>query len=269
MSGATAPTRSFFDDPTQLAPRRVLRQELGGGAFVLRSPEPLGAPARCVGEWLEAWAAQAPAAAAFAEPAAGGGWAVLDWRTLRQRVGAVAQALLDLALPADKPVVVLSDNSLDHLVLELACMHVGRAVCPVTSGYSRLAQGDFTRIHGILQTLDPALVYAHDAATYAPVLKGAPVSPLAAVFSHGAESVPGALAFSRLLAAKETPAVAAAFAAVGPDTHAKYLLTSGSTGHPKVVINTQRMLTANQQMLKQTLRVLDREKPVLLDWLPW
>ncbi|MCW5633959.1 MAG: feruloyl-CoA synthase [Rubrivivax sp.] len=260
--------RPFFDDPTQLAPRRAVRQELGEGAFVLRSPEPLQPPARCVGEWLEHWAEATPDAVAFAEPAAGGGWSKLGWRALRQRVGAVAQALLDLQLPAGKPVVVLSDNSLDHLVLELACMHVGRAICPVTSGYSRLAQGDYTRIHGILATLDPALVYAHDAATYAPVLAQAPVAART-VFSHGAGEVHGALPFAELLGARETPAVGAAFAQVGPHTHAKYLLTSGSTGHPKVVVNTQRMLTANQQMLKQTLRFLDHEKPVLLDWLPW
>lgn len=264
---AAAPS-GFFDDPAQLAPRRALRQDIGGGAFVLRSPEPLHAHARCVGEWLEQWAAATPQALAFAEPAAGGGWTRLTWRSLRERVGAVAQGLLDLDLPPGKPVVVLSDNSLDHLVLALACMHVGRAICPVTSGYSRLAQGDFTRIHGILATLDPALVYAHDDATYAPVLAKAPVAARA-VFSQGAESVPGALPFAALLATRETPAVAAAFAAVGPDTHAKYLLTSGSTGHPKVVINTQRMLTANQQMLRQTLRFLEHEKPVLLDWLPW
>jgi feruloyl-CoA synthase len=260
--------RPFFDDPTQLAPRRAVRQELGEGAFILRSPEPLQAPARCVGEWLEQWAEATPDAVAFAEPAAGGGWTKLGWRALRQRVGAVAQALLDLQLPAGKPVVVLSDNSLDHLVLELACMHVGRAICPVTSGYSRLAQGDYTRIHGILAALDPALVYAHDAATYAPVLAQAPVAACA-VFSLGAGDVQGALPFADLLGARETPAVGAAFAQVGPHTHAKYLLTSGSTGHPKVVVNTQRMLTANQQMLKQTLRFLDHEKPVLLDWLPW
>jgi len=265
------PSPGFFDDPQQLAPRRAVRQDLGQGAFVLRSPEPLQPHARCVGEWLEHWAEATPLATAFAEPAAaaaGGGWVPLGWRALRQRVGAVAQALLDLQLPPAKPVVVLSDNSLDHLVLELACLHVGRAFCPVTSGYSRLAQGDFTRIHGILATLEPALIYAHDAPTYAPVLERAPVAARA-VYSHGAGTVPGALSFATLLATRETPAVAAAFAAVGPDTHAKYLLTSGSTGHPKVVVNTQRMLTANQQMLRQTLRFTERDKPVLLDWLPW
>ncbi len=73
-------------------------------------------------------------------------------------MGAVAQALLDLDLAPDGPVVVLSDNSLDHLVLLLAGMHIGRAVCTVSSGYCRLAGGDFSRIHGILQSLQPALI---------------------------------------------------------------------------------------------------------------
>ncbi len=266
MSQRSAP--GFFDDPRMLAPRRVQKTELGGGAFVLRSPEPLAPYARCIGQWLEQWAAATPDAPAFAEPAAGGGWRRLSWSELRQQVGAVAQGLLDLALPAGKPVVVLSDNALDHLVLLLAGMHIGRAVCTVSSGYCRLAQDDYGRIHGILQTLDPALVYASGADIYGPALVDAGVNPVV-VFSEGAERHPGALPFAQLLAARETPAVMQAYAAVTPDTHAKYLLTSGSTGHPKVVVNTHRMLCANQQMLAQTLRFLDAEKPVLLDWLPW
>ena len=255
-----------------LAPRAVEKLELGGGAFVLRCPEPLQPHARCVGEWLERWAAQTPDAVAFAEPAvdsgSAGGWNRLTWAQLRKQVGSVAQALLNLALPEGKPLVVLSDNALHHLVLLLAGMHVGRAVCTVSSGYCRLAGGDFSRIHRILQALDPGLVYASDAATYAPAVMGVGVQP-PQVYSQGADSVPGALPFGALLATPETPAVMTAFASITPDTHAKYLLTSGSTGHPKVVINTHRMLCANQQMLAQTLRFLDAEKPVLLDWLPW
>ncbi len=265
---APAQAAGFFDDPRLLAPRRVEKIDLGGGAFILRSPEPLAPYARCVGEWLEAWAARTPDAIAFAEGRAEGGWRRLSWGALRAQVGSVAQGLLDLGLDPAKPIVVLSDNALDHLVLLLAGMHVGRAVCTVSSAYCRLAAGDYGRIHGILQTLDPALVYASDAAVYGPALHDAGVAPRA-VFSQGAEAHAGALPFSRLLDTPETPAVMRAFAAITPDTHAKYLLTSGSTGHPKVVINTHRMLCANQQMLAQCLRFLDAEKPVLLDWLPW
>jgi feruloyl-CoA synthase len=266
----------FFDDPRCLAPRAVQRTPLPAdgpqaGGFVLHNPQPLEPYARCVGEWLEHWAAATPDALAFAEPdpARPGAWRGLSWGALRRDVGRVAQSLLDLRLPEGRPVVVLSDNALDHLVLLLAGQHVGRAVCTVSSGYCRLAGGDYARIHGILQTLQPALVYAATADTYAAALHGAGLHDAVRVFSRGAETVPGALPFSALLEAHETPAVMQAFARITPDTHAKYLLTSGSTGHPKVVINSHRMLCANQQMLKQTLRFLDLEKPVLLDWLPW
>jgi feruloyl-CoA synthase len=259
-----------FDDPRCLPPRQTQKTDLPDGGFVLRNPEPLQSYARCVGEWLEHWALLTPDATAFAEPDAAqpGGWRRLSWRALRQRVGSVAQGLLDLQLPPGKPVVVLSDNALDHLVLLLAGMHVGRAVCTVSSGYCRLAGSDYTRIHGILRTLDPALVYAASAAAYAPAMAGAGLH-VPFVLSQGAEEVPGALPFSALVNARETPEVMRAFADITPDTHAKYLLTSGSTGQPKVVINSHRMLCANQQMLKQTLRFLDDDKPVLLDWLPW
>jgi feruloyl-CoA synthase len=260
----------FFGNEALLAPRRCVRQERGEGVFILRSPEPLQPYERCVGEWLERWAHETPQAPAFAEPdtASPGGWRVLSWSALRRQVGSVAQALLDMRLAPEGPVVVLSDNTLDHLVLLLAGMHIGRAVCTVSSGYCRLAGGDFSRIHGILQTLQPALVYASDAATFGPALRDAGIEARA-VFTQGADTHTGAVAFEHLLATAETPAVMQAFAAITPDTHAKYLLTSGSTGHPKVVINTHRMLCANQQMLAQTLRFLSQEKPVLLDWLPW
>ena len=250
-----------------LPPPQVTCTDLGGGAFTLHSPEPLRPYARCVGEWLEQWARETPDAAAFAEPAPGGGWTTLSWRALRHRVGAVAQALLDLRLPHARPIAVLSDNSLDHLVLLLAGMHIGIPVCSLSSAYCRLAQGDYSRIHGILQTLGPSLVYASNATAYAPALKGAGIDAIA-VFSEGAAAA--SLAFGDWLKTAETPAVMAAFAAISPDTHAKYLLTSGSTGQPKVVINTQRMLCANQQMLAQGWSaILSEHQPVLLDWLPW
>jgi feruloyl-CoA synthase len=257
----------FLDDPQQIAPARTVRVAFDDGSFVLRSPQPLEPYARCIGEWLEQWASRTPDAPAFSERSADGGWRRLSWGDTRAQVGRIAQHLLDLDLRPQAPVVVLSDNAIDHLLLMLAAMHIGRAVCTVSSAYCRLTQ-DHTKIHGILNTLGPALVYASDAAVYGPAIRSAGLQAVT-VFSQGAQTVPGALAFDALLHTAEGPAVQAAFDAVTPDTHAKYLLTSGSTGHPKVVINTHRMLCANQQMVAQAWRFLDQERPVLVDWLPW
>jgi len=258
----------FLLDQSQIAPPRTVRIDFDDGSFALRSPMALKPYARCIGEWLERWARETPEALAFAErDDSGEGWRKLDYRALREAVGGVAQALLDLELPAEKPIVILSDNAIDHAVLMLAAMHIGRTACSLSSAYSRLAR-DPSRLHGMLQALQPALIYASDARIYGGALAGCGVEAIT-VFSRHADAHAGALPFAQLLQARETSAVMQAYEAILPDTHAKYLLTSGSTGKPKVVINTHRMLCANQQMMAQTWRFLAHEKPVLVDWLPW
>jgi feruloyl-CoA synthase len=258
----------FLLDENRIAPPRTVRIDFDDGSFALRSPMALKPYARCIGEWLERWARETPEALAFAErDESGEDWRRLDYRALRHAVGAVAQALLDLKLPPGQPIVILSDNAIDHAVLMLAAMHIGRTACSLSSAYSRMAK-DPSRLHGMLKALAPSLIYASDAKVYGGALAGCGVEAVA-VFSRNADAHAGAMAFADLLDARETPAVMEAFAAILPDTHAKYLLTSGSTGKPKVVINTHRMLCANQQMMAQTWRFLNEEKPVLVDWLPW
>ncbi|KQO32293.1 feruloyl-CoA synthase [Acidovorax sp. Leaf84] len=257
----------FLDDDTQIALALTTQTRADDGSITLQSPVPLGDYARCIGEWLEHWARETPDALALAErDEKGEHWRRLTYGELRRDVGAVAQSLLDLKLPADRPVAILSDNAVDHAVLMLAAMHVGLASCSLSSAYAR--SKDCTRLHSMLAALGPSLVYASDARAYAPALAGS-ASDALQVFSRHADEVPGALPFARLLQGVETPAVRQAFDAIAPDDHAKYLLTSGSTGRPKVVINTHRMLCANQQMMAQTWPFLTHEKPVLVDWLPW
>ena len=261
------PGLRLFDDAAALAPPRAVREALPDGAFVLRHPEPLQPYARCIGAWLEHWADSTPHALFLAERDGPQRWRRLSYRDTRQQVGRLAQSLLDLQLPAGAPVVVLSDNAVDHALLLLAAMHVGQPVCTVSSAYSRLAK-DFAKLHGMLDALAPALVYASDAAVYAPALAQWRGTALR-VFSQGAATVPGALHFNALLDSTETPAVADAFHAVRPDDVAKLLLTSGSTGQPKAVINTHRMLCANQQQIAQVWPFLNRHRLTLLEWLPW
>ena len=262
---------TFVDDPDNLAPPRAEKLEFTDGSFVLRSPQALGPYVRCIGDWLERWAKDTPDALAFAERDALGEWRRFTWAQTRAAVGAVAQGLLGLHLPPAKPVVVLSDNSIDHLVLMLACMHIGRPVCTVSSAYCRLSQ-DYVKIREIVQMLDPSLVYASDAKVYGAAIRACQASGAlqgVVVLGQGAGEVPGAFGYETLAGMVEGPGVMQAFGELHSDDTAKFLLTSGSTGHPKVAINTHRMLCANQQMISQTWRFLKREKPVLLDWLPW
>jgi len=256
-----------FGDAQALAPPEVLREQRADGSFVLRHPRPLQPHARCVGDWLEHWAATTPDALFLAERDAQGGWRRLGYDEVREQVGRIAQGLLDAQLPARRPVVILSDNAIDAALLGLAAMHVGRPFCMVSSAYCRLTR-DYTKIAAILNMLQPALVYASDARVYGPAVRHWG-GRCALVFGSDAQEVPGARAFSALCEAEESEAVGAAFAAIRPEHHAKYLLTSGSTGQPKVVINNHRMLCANQQMMAQAWPFLQRHRLVLLDWLPW
>ncbi|GAB3774652.1 feruloyl-CoA synthase [Ramlibacter monticola] len=256
-----------FGDGQALAPPEVVRESRADGSFVLRHPSPLQPYARCVGDWLEHWAATTPDALFLAERDAADAWRKLTYHEVRDRVGRIAQGLLDAQLPPRRPVVILSDNAIEAALLGLAAMHVGRPFCTVSSAYCRLTT-DYTRIAGILDMLQPALVYAADARVYGPAVRhwGGKCT---LVFGAHAQEVPGARPFAALTEAGESEAVAAAFAAIRPEHHAKYLLTSGSTGQPKVVVNSHRMLCANQQMMTQAWPFLARHRLVLLDWLPW
>ena len=245
-----------FNDPASLAQCQVVREDLPDGGFVLRHPQALQPYARRIGDWLEHWATTTPQALFLAERDGNGEWRRWSYGQAREAVGRIAQALLDMRLPAGKPVVILSDNSVDAALLGLAAMHVGRPVCTVSSAYCRLTK-EYSKISGILDTLDPAVVYASDAKVYGPAVTA----------WNGKARV--AFGLSALDSGEETPAVMQAFAAIRPDDHAKYLLTSGSTGMPKVVINTHRMLCANQQMIAQAWPFLNHHSLALLEWLPW
>jgi len=222
------------------------------GAMLLRSPQKLVRHARAVGEWLVRWASEAPERTFLAERR-GEGWRKVGYREALALVRRVGQGLLGRGLAATTPVVILSDNSLDHALLALGAMHVGVPVAPVSPAYSLMSK-DFAKLKAIFELLRPGLVWTADPAAFAPAL--------AAVGAH-------ATPLAELLAAEATAEVDAAFARIGPDSVAKILFTSGSTGTPKGVINTHRMLTVNQEQYALVWPFLEDRPQVLVDWLPW
>ncbi|MCA1431399.1 feruloyl-CoA synthase [Bradyrhizobium sp. BRP20] len=248
---------------------RTVAEHRPDGSIVLRSPEPLGETARCTGDWLEQWAQQRPDAIFLAER----GNVEMPWTTVTyaqalRKVRAAASWILAQGLSADRPVAILSDNSIDHALLALAAQHVGVPLAAISPAYSLMSK-DFDKLKSMIALLDPGAIYVSALQPFAPAL--AAIKPLhsAHIISGNADDV-DALAFHAIAATPETPDVARAFAAVTPDTIAKFLFTSGSTGTPKAVINTQRMLTSSQQAKAQTWTFLERSRDlVILDWLPW
>lgn len=252
-------------------PHSVIREDREDGAVLLRSAIPLGPVARNVGDWLDRWAAEAPDRIFIAERDGVGpdaGWREVTYAAMRHSVRAVAAALLGRGLGPDRPVLILSGNGVDHAVLSLAAHYVGIPVVPLADQYSLIPEAH-DRLRYAVEKVRPGLVFAHDAAAF-----GAALSlPVFDDFEKTAVLIEGASVpltpFSDLLAAGDDAAVDAAHAAVGPDTLAKILFTSGSTANPKGVMTTHGMLATNQAQLIATLPMLSQRPPKILDWLPW
>ena len=243
-------------------------EPLSGGGMILRSPQALKPYARSIGEWLDRWAREAPARSFLAERDGMGGWRRLSYRDARIQARAIGAALLTRGLGPERPVMILSDNGIDHALLALGAIEAGVPVAPVSTAYSRLSQ-DFAKLRYVRDLVAPGLIFADDGERYAAAIAALGLRDAELVVSANPPRGVTATAFRDLLDTRPGAAIDAAQAAVGPDTVAKILFTSGSTGEPKGVINTQRMLCSNQQSYAQVWPFLDERPPVILDWLPW
>jgi feruloyl-CoA synthase len=249
------------------APPAVDVERRPDGSLILRSPRPLGEYPTNLGCLLEYWADRAPHRVFLCERDATGAWRRLTYAQAHDHAAALAQALIDRGLDHSRPVMVLSGNGIDHALLMLGSFLAGVPICPVSPAYGLLSR-DFEKLRYALRLIEPALVFVAD---YEPFR-----AALVAIDLAGAELVcsafpPGvdATRFSDLLASAPTPEVQQRAGCVSRDHVAKILLTSGSTGVPKAVVNTHGMLSANQQMIRQCWPFLEHTTPVLVDWLPW
>jgi len=254
---------TLFAMPEIVADRRA------DGSIWLRSTTPLRRDDRCVGDWLEHWARQKPEKIFLGERSSlDAPWTTVTYKDALRQVRSSAAWILARGLSAEHPLVILSDNSIDHALFALAAMHVGVPAAAISPAYS-LVSKDFDKLKSMIRLLDPGAIYVSSMKAFASALAAIKALHSANIVCGDADSS-NAVPFRNVAATSETSAVATAFATVTPDTIAKFLFTSGSTGTPKAVINTQRMLTSSQQAKAQTWSFLDNtaEDLAILDWLP-
>ena len=258
--------------PLRFGVTRVTLQDGVPGTHYLKADQELQAFPDRLTDRLQHWAQHKPDQSLFARrvklaDGSLGDWRHVTyaeaWRTARN----IAQGLINRGLNAERPVVILSENSLEHALLALGCMVAGVPFVPTSPPYSLISQ-DYDKLKHVLRTVTPGMVFASDA-RYAKAIAATVSSDMEIVMHEGGIEGQQVNSFEALCQTTATSQVDAAIAATGPDTIVKFLFTSGSTKMPKAVINTQRLWCANQQQMMQSMPVLAESPLVLVDWLPW
>jgi feruloyl-CoA synthase len=261
--GGAHPLRPIsFRDPTVSVDRRA------DGVIYLRPEEPLtDYPVRLT-DLLHHWAEVSPHRVFMAERGADGGWRKVTYAELLKASRHIASSFVSRGLSAERPVLILSGNSIDHALVAFGALYAGVPFCPVSPAYS-LVSKDYGKLSYLMKLLTPGLVFAADADQFAAALQANVPDDVEIVASGGTLPGRAVTPLAELLATPLHADLDHVHRAIGLDTVAKFLLTSGSTGNPKAVVNTQRMLCANQVMIRETMTFLKEEPPVIVDWLPW
>jgi len=258
--------------PLRFGVTRVTLKDGAPGTHYLKADQELQAYPDRLTDRLQHWAKHKPTQTLFARriklaDGSLGEWRHVTyaeaWNTARN----IAQGLINRGLNAERPVVILSENSLEHALLALGCMVAGVPFVPTSPPYSLISQ-DYDKLKHVLRTVTPGLVFASDA-RYAKAIAATASNEMEIVMAEGGVEGKSITPFEALCNTPATAQVDAAIAATGPDTIVKFLFTSGSTKLPKAVINTQRLWCANQQQMAQSMPILAEAPLVLVDWLPW
>ncbi len=254
--------------PITYAEPEIVRQDAPDGSLRLRSSMPLGAYQPSLARLFRDATERNPDGLFLAERHASAAWRELTYEEARGLVDGLAHGLIERGLSPERPVMILSANSVDHALLTLAGHTAGIPVAPISVAYSLQSQ-DHAKLKYIGALLKPALIYVSDTGPFVRSLGALDLTDVEILAGTNGANLPGVTLFEAMAESRPGPSVEQAAAAIRPDTIAKILFTSGSTGLPKGVINTHGMLTANQQQLAQVWPFLDDAQLVLLDWLPW
>ena len=246
----------------------ALLERLPDGTIHIRCGQPLPPYHGKLSEPLEKWARLAPERVFLAQRGEGDAWRKLGYADVLDKVKRIGASLLRRGLSAERPIAVISGNDIEHALLGLAATLVGIPYAPISPAYS-LMSTDFGKLHMILNLLTPGLVFVSDGNVFGRAIAACAPEDAELVVTRNPPPDRKATLFADLIGAEDANGVATAQAAVTPETIAKFLFTSGSTGSPKAVINTHRMLCSNQAMIASGFCFVTDEPPVVVDWLPW
>jgi feruloyl-CoA synthase len=268
---ATAPTPRYR--PLRFGVTEVTTRQGDNGVVYVRATQDLQPHPVRLTDRLAHWAQTTPDRTWMAQRVKNADGSLGDWRHISyqeawQSARRIAQALLDRNLSADRPVVMLSENDLEHALLSLGCLVAGVPQCTVSAAYSTVSK-DYDKLRHAIDTLTPGLVFASSGERFAAAINATVGADVEVALIEGTLPGRSTTPFSALLATEATPAVDAAHAAITGDSIAKFMFTSGSTKAPKAVIITHGMWAANLQQMNQSMPVLAEEDLVLVDWLPW
>ena len=256
--------------PIDFLSRDVKVERRADGTIVLQSNHKLKPYEKHVPAFLARWAAEAPDRVWLAQRRGPDReWLKVTYAEAKKQVDAATQALLDRGFGPDKPVMILSSNSIEFALLTMAAMQARAPVAPVSPAYSVMSQ-DHAKLRYVFDLIKPGLMFVQNGEIYARALAALDLEGVLLVHVDKAPPKMQSLPWSELIATRPTEAVAASIERIEPKTTGKFLFTSGSTGMPKAVINTQEMMCANLAMgqMSRTRKASD-PPAVMLDWLPW